>query len=112
MAAVGEELLAHAVGIEAAHRSGSQPCGPDTDDEVADLQRGVERCGAGAHRLVGERGLCTGIDRKGLVHLVVEVQVGGEDGHHRGGEGLGLVALGHVANEPLAGLARLDESDP
>jgi hypothetical protein len=49
--------------------------------------------------------------REKLGQLVVELVVRGEDRDQRGGGGLGLVALGHVLDEALAGLGGADQGD-
>src|SRR5437879_9460924 len=40
--AIGKELMADGVGVESGHRSGGETRGPDAEDEVADLECGVE----------------------------------------------------------------------
>ena len=42
--AVGEELAVDAGGVEAGHRPGGEAGRADADDEVTDLQGGVEPC--------------------------------------------------------------------
>src|SRR5215207_7282038 len=110
--AVRKKLSGDPIGIEPAHRTGHQARGADADQEVADLERGVEHCRSLTALLIGEAIPGAGIDGKDLRQLLVEVKIRGEHRDQRRGGGLGLVALGDMAEEAGACLRCTDQDYP
>ncbi|GIJ24546.1 hypothetical protein [Micromonospora lutea] len=94
--AVGEELTPHTVGVEPGHRAGGQPGGADPDQQVADLEGGVQprpvRRSASHSRACGRW--------EQLRQPLVEVHVGGEHRSQWRGDGLGVLA-GPVQREQV-----------
>src|SRR4051794_9738575 len=106
-----EEVLVDPLGVEATHRTGGQPDGADAQQEVTDLKRGVEAGGGLAAGLVGEEVLGSGEVRERAPEMLVKGRVRGENGHQWCARGLFTVSLGHVLEEPLAGLVLSYEHD-
>ena len=90
----------------------SEAGGAHSEQEVADLERGVEPRGLLPSLVVGEEVLGAGEVREGAAEVLVEVGVRGQDHDQRGVRGLVAVAVGHVLEEALAGLALADQHDP
>jgi len=111
-ARVAEELRIEGGGVEAEHRARHEADGAHGEEEVARLEDGVEPCRLVAALRVGERLLQLGARRERPVDLLVEVEVGGEDGDGGGSCCLGPVVVVHVGNEALFALGRAHVDQP
>lgn len=112
VAGLGVELGVDGVGVEAGHRAGHQARRAHADDEVADLQAGVQGGRAEPEVLALEDRLGALEVRELGGQVLVELGVVGQHRDQRRGQGLGLVPVRHVPDQALAGLGRADQGDP
>src|SRR5829696_5283985 len=77
--AVRKKFSGDPIGIEPAHRTRHQARGADADQEIADLERGVEHCRSLTALLIGEAIPGAGIDGEDLRQLLVEVKIRGAE---------------------------------
>src|SRR6187200_421196 len=110
--AAREEVVIERVGVEATHRAGDEAGGADAEEEVADLQRGVEPRGLLASNVVREGALGAREVRERAGQVFVEVGVGGQDRHDGGVRGLVPVAIRHVLQQALPRRSLPDDDDP
>src|SRR4051812_26061266 len=75
-----EQVVVDALGVEAAHRTGGQADGADAEQEVADLEGGVEARRGLASGVIGEEVLRPGEVRECAVEMLVEPRVRGQNG--------------------------------
>jgi hypothetical protein len=108
----GEELALDALGVEPGHRPRRQPGRADPDDQVAELDRGVEPGHRRTSRVRLHHVAHPLLDREDDRQVLVERGVGGDDQRQRRGGRLGLVAVGHLRDEPLPRLRAPDGDDP
>jgi len=107
-----KKLLVYSGGVEAEHWPSGQADGPYPQQEVAGLQDGVETSGLVTEPRIRERLLELGARWEETGYVLVELEVGSQNGDCRCTLGLKAISLTHVREQPFLALRSANVDQP